>query len=86
MGKVAKSKKGVLTQKQKEVISLIADGYTELEIAEILELSHSTIMSHRNEIKLRLNIQDKAGLVKYVLQNNLTTLESGRTNTSFKID
>ena len=69
-----------LTTRQKEVISLISDGYTAQETSQILDISIFSVMAHRNIIRLKLDIHDVACLVKYVVKNNLTTLDSHRSN------
>ncbi len=69
------SSKKELTSRQTEVLQLLAEGYTNREIAKILCVSIKTIETHRAQIKLRLNIKKTAGLVQYALQKGLIIKE-----------
>ena len=60
-----------LTSRQSEVLQLLAEGYTNREIAQILCVSIKTVETHRAQIKKRLNIKKTAGLVQYALQKGL---------------
>lgn len=63
---------GDLTEREKEILKLIAEGMTSRQIAAHLSLSVSTINVHRASLKRKLDIHDVAGLVKYALRTNLT--------------
>ena len=54
-----------LTPREKEILRLIADGYTNKEIAERLVLSPSTVHSHRNNLMRKLNLDTQHGLIQY---------------------
>ena len=73
MGKIKKDNS--LTERQKQVLGLIADGKSASEIAEELGISRTSIMAHSAHIRLKLDIYNTAALVKYALKNNLTTFE-----------
>lgn len=60
-----------LTPRQREVLQLVAEGYTSREIAEKLDLSQKTIESHRRNIRDRLEIGDLAGLVRFAVRTGL---------------
>ncbi len=60
-----------LTEREKEVLLLIADELTNAEIAEKLFVSHRTVDTHRRNLLQKLNAKNTAGLVKYALQNEL---------------
>ncbi len=64
-----------LTSRQSEVLQLLAEGYTNREIAQILCVSIKTVETHRTQIKKRLNIKKTTGLVQYALQKGLITNE-----------
>ncbi len=68
-------KKSPLTAREREVLKLLADGYTNEGAAQALNLSRKTIEAHRNRIMLKLNIHNLAGLVMYAIQIGLTTAE-----------
>src|SRR5260370_30693987 len=65
-----------LTQRQREILQLIAEGRTTREIAEILHISVKTVETHRTLLMDRLNLHDVAGLVRYAIRIGLVTLES----------
>ena len=56
-----------LTEREREVFRLIADGHTSREIADMLFISLKTIHNHRAKIMEKLNIHNKSELIKYVL-------------------
>lgn len=60
-----------LTPRQREVLQLIAEGYTTQKIAHTLGLSAKTVETHRAAIMKRLNIYDVPGLVRYALRANM---------------
>jgi len=55
----------LLTPREREILRLIADGYTNREIAERLVLSPSTVHSHRNNLMRKLNLNTQHGLIQY---------------------
>ena len=57
-------KKSILTDREKEIIQLIANEYTTDEIAEKLFTSKSTIETHRKNIFYKLQVKNIAGLIK----------------------
>jgi DNA-binding NarL/FixJ family response regulator len=76
-GRVA-TKPGVyerLTSRQREVVQLIAEGYTTREIAKKLNVSVKTIDAHRTQIMDRLNIHDIASLVRYAIRMGIVNLD-----------
>ena len=61
----------LLTAREREVLTLIAKGFTNSEIAEKLTLSVNTIKTHRSNIYDKLDIHDRAALVDYALRRGL---------------
>ncbi|WP_445454020.1 response regulator [Flavobacterium sp. 25HG05S-40] len=57
-------KRSILTDREKEVIQLIANEYTTDQIAEKLSTSKSTIETHRKNIFYKLQVKNIAGLIK----------------------
>jgi len=55
----------LLTPREREILRLIADGYTNREIAERLVLSPSTVHSHRNNLMRKLDLNTQHGLIQY---------------------
>ena len=60
-----------LTQRETEVLRLIALGHTNGEIAEQLFLSVRTVESHRAHIQQKLGLTTRAELVRYALERGL---------------
>lgn len=57
-----------LTPRQREILRLIADGYSTRDIAGKLRISRKTVESHRAQIMERLDIHHVAGLVRYAIR------------------
>lgn len=60
-----------LTSREREVLQLIAEGYTNKEIAEILCISIKTVQSHRGNLMAKLDIHDRGELIKYAIQKKI---------------
>jgi two-component system response regulator NreC len=60
-----------LTEREAEILGLIALGHTNAEIAEQLFLSVRTVESHRAHIQQKLRLTTRAELVKYALRHGL---------------
>lgn len=60
-----------LTDREKEIIALIAAEMSTAEIAEKLFLSVHTVNTHRKNILSKLEIKNAAGIVKYALQTGI---------------
>jgi DNA-binding NarL/FixJ family response regulator len=65
-----------LTARQREVLRLIAEGFTTKEIAQQLNLSAKTVDAHRTQLMRELNIHEIAGLVRYAIRIGLVSAES----------
>jgi two-component system response regulator NreC len=63
----------LLSQREKEVLRLIAQGYTNQEIAERLFLSVKTVETYKARMMEKLSITSRAELVRYALQRGLLT-------------
>ncbi len=64
-----------LTTREREVLQLIAEGYTSRQIAGQLAISVKTVNNHRARIMDKLNIRDIAGLTRFAVQNGLIQAE-----------
>ena len=64
-----------LTPRQREVLTLIAEGYSTKDIARALGISVKTVETHRTQLMDRLNIHDVASLVRYAIKMKLVSLE-----------
>jgi DNA-binding NarL/FixJ family response regulator len=63
-----------LTDKEKEVLQMLAEGSSSKEIAQRLELSFHTVNVHRNNIMRKLNLHKSADLVRYAIKEGLVHL------------
>lgn len=61
----------LLSKRELEVLSLIADGYTNSEIADMLFTSKRTIETHRQNILEKTKAKNTANLIKYAFQHKL---------------
>ncbi len=66
----------VLTARESEILKLIAEGYTNQQIADMLGLGRKTVDTHRTNIMRKLDLHDVTALVKYALKQKLINLES----------
>ena len=64
-----------LTIREAEVLSLMASGLSNAEIAQRLYLSHATVKTHINRIFAKTGVRDRAQAVRYAYQHGLTTLD-----------
>jgi two-component system response regulator NreC len=64
-----------LTSRQREVLTLIAGGLTNQDIADQLDISVRTVERHRENIMARLNLHSRTDLVKYALRKGLIQLD-----------
>lgn len=74
-----------LSTREREVLQLVAEGYTNQEIADRLVLSVKTVEAHKSHIMAKLNAQNKTDLIKYAIRQGIISLgdddqlESGQT-------
>jgi two-component system response regulator NreC len=64
-----------LTDREQEVLKLIADGLTNQEIADKLTISVKTVERHRANIMAKLNLHSRTELVKYAIRKGLIEVE-----------
>lgn len=64
-----------LTPRQREVLQLVAEGFSNKEIAQRLDVAPKTVETHRTELMERLGIHGVAGLVRYAIQVGLVRPE-----------
>ncbi len=65
------SLESTLTDRQREILKLICDGYTEKDIGKELNISYHTVHVHKNNIMKALDIHSKAELIKYAVKNRI---------------
>ena len=64
-----------LTAREKEVLQLICEQLTAQEIADRLYISRRTVEGHRNNLLMKLNCRNIAGLVAFAIQNQLVSIK-----------
>lgn len=64
-----------LTPREQEVLTLIAEGYSNAEIANDLYISIKTVDRHRENIMRKLNMHSRIDLVKYAIRTGLIDLD-----------
>lgn len=62
---------GGLSRREREVLQLIAEGYSNKQIAEILSISIKTVQAHRTNLMAKLDLHDRADLIKYAIQRKI---------------
>ncbi len=60
-----------LSPREREILQLIAEGYTNKQIAEILSISIKTVQAHRNSLMQKLDLHDRGELIKYAIQKKI---------------
>jgi DNA-binding NarL/FixJ family response regulator len=63
----------VLSDRENEIITLIAEGQTNEQIAEFLFLSKHTVNTHRKNIMAKLGVKNTAGIVMYAVKTGLVS-------------
>ena len=64
-----------LTEREREVVRLIAEGRNNQEIAEILVLSVSTVQTHSSHILSKLGLHSRTELVKFAIRQGIISLD-----------
>ncbi|MCK9419087.1 MAG: response regulator transcription factor [Nitrospirae bacterium] len=64
-----------LTDREKQVIKLIAEGYSHKEIANLLNISAKTVIAHQTNISEKLGIHSRTALVKYAISKGIIKLD-----------
>jgi DNA-binding NarL/FixJ family response regulator len=60
-----------LTPREREVLKLIAEAFTNRKIGEILHLAEKTVESHRANLMRKLGMRDRVELVRYAVRRGL---------------
>ncbi|MDY7019474.1 MAG: response regulator transcription factor [Chloroflexota bacterium] len=63
-----------LTNREREILKLLAEGYTTQDIANMLVLSPKTIEGHKTNLMAKLGIHNRTDLVKYALRKGIITV------------
>lgn len=64
-----------LTDREREILTLVAEGYTNREIAESLFISVKTVETHKANIMEKLNLHKRAELVRYAIRKGMLQVD-----------
>jgi len=64
-----------LTDREKQVLKLIAEGHTHKEIGDMLNISAKTVIAHQTNISEKIGISARAGLIKFAIQRGIIKIE-----------
>ncbi|MHB0914786.1 MAG: response regulator [Thermoleophilia bacterium] len=64
-----------LTDREREILTMVAEGYTNREIAEALFISVKTVETHKSNIMEKLNLHKRAELVRYAIRKGMLQLD-----------
>ncbi len=65
-----------LTGREREILKLIAEGYTSREIADALFISLKTVQGHRTNIMEKLDFHNRTELIKYAMRKGLVSTDT----------
>jgi DNA-binding CsgD family transcriptional regulator len=61
----------LLTEREKQILTYIAEGNTNIQISELLSIAENTVKTHRKNIKRKLEMVSTADLVKFAQKAGL---------------
>ena len=64
-----------LTNREREVLQLVAEGYSSREIGELLYISEKTVETHRSHLMDKLDIHSTAELTRYAIRKGVINSE-----------
>jgi DNA-binding NarL/FixJ family response regulator len=64
-----------LSDREKQVLKLVAEGHTHKEAADMLGISVKTVIAHQTNIGEKLDIHTRAGLVKFAIQKGIIKID-----------
>lgn len=65
-----------LTDREKQVLKLVAEGHSNKEVAELLDISVKTAMSHREHVMQKLGRHSRTDLIRYALRKGIIRVET----------
>jgi DNA-binding NarL/FixJ family response regulator len=63
-----------LTEREREILKLLAEGYNTQEIAEMLVITAKTVEGHKTNLMAKLGVHNRVELVKYALRKGIITI------------
>jgi DNA-binding NarL/FixJ family response regulator len=64
-----------LTDREKQVLKLVAEGHSNKEVAEMLSISVKTAMSHREHVMTKLGVHNRTELIRFALRAGVIRAE-----------
>jgi DNA-binding NarL/FixJ family response regulator len=64
-----------LTDREKQVLKLVAEGHSNKEVAELLGISVKTAMSHREHIMQKLDLHSRTDLIRFAIQQGVIRVD-----------
>ena len=64
-----------LSNREREVLKLVAEGYTNKQIANFMSISIKTVEKHRSNLMTKLGLHNSAALTAYAIENKLVTIK-----------
>lgn len=65
-----------LTDREKQVLKLIAEGHSHKEIANLLDISVKTVIAHQTNLSEKLDLHSRAALIKFAISKGIIKLET----------
>jgi DNA-binding NarL/FixJ family response regulator len=65
-----------ITDREKQVLKLIAEGNSHKEIAGILNISVKTVIAHQTNLSDKIDIHSRAGLIKFAIKKGIIKIDS----------
>jgi DNA-binding NarL/FixJ family response regulator len=62
---------GLLTSREREIVQLLAEGWSNKEVAATLHISIKTVETHRARIMAKLDLHSITDLVRYAIRNRI---------------
>jgi DNA-binding NarL/FixJ family response regulator len=69
----------LLTDREKGVLKLIAEGFTHKETADILKISARTVVAHQENICLKLGLHSRFDLIKFAIREDIIKVDGKET-------
>jgi DNA-binding NarL/FixJ family response regulator len=63
-----------LTEREREILKLLAEGHSTQEIAKMLVITAKTVEGHKTNLMAKLDLHNRVELVKYALRKGITTI------------
>jgi len=64
-----------LSKREREILQLVAEGHSSMQIAKRLSLSSKTVDTYRSRLMQKLGLKDVGGIVRFSLQHRLISLD-----------